>query len=79
MKSLQRRFNNAVKRYPHHSFYICFVKAIQEQGFNRQTISRWFNKLVPEDDYDITEKKDIIKDLIRISDTIKKSREDNQK
>jgi len=63
MKSLERRFRNIQKRCPFWSSFVCFYQAIQDQGFSRQTIHRWFNKLVEKDDYHKAEKKALLKHL----------------
>jgi len=57
MRSLKRRFNNVTKKNPYWSSYTCFVEAIKKQEFNKQTIHRWFNKLVKKDDYDRKDKR----------------------
>ncbi len=63
MKSIQRRFNDITNKNPHWSSYICFAEAIKEQGFGKESISIWFNKLVEKDDYDKKDKKDILTKL----------------
>lgn len=75
MKSLERRFNNIAKKYPIKSSYICFVEAVRNGGFSKQVVSRWFNKLVSKDDYGQEDKKEILSDLVVLSNT----REDDQK
>lgn len=57
MRSLERRFNNITKKNPYWSSYVCFAEAIKGQDFSRQTIHRWFQKLVDKDDYAKNEKK----------------------
>lgn len=75
MKSLERRFNNIVKKNPLWSSYICFIEAVRGSGFSKQAVSRWFNKLVSKDDYAKADKRGILTDLVTLSNT----REDNQK
>jgi uncharacterized protein with ATP-grasp and redox domains len=75
MKSVERRFNNIAKNNPEWSSYTCFAEAITGQGFSRQKIHRWFNKLVEEDDYTKKEKKEILAYL----ESISKKVEENQK
>jgi hypothetical protein len=70
MKSLQRRFNNTTEKYPHLSSYACFAKTIKGQGFNKQTIHRWFQKLVDKDDYARKEKKAILAHLENLSEAV---------
>ncbi len=75
MKSLERRFNNITKKNHSWSSYICFAEAITGQKFSRQTIHRWFNKLVEKDDYDKKDKKAILSHLWDLTNDL----EDNQK
>jgi len=77
MRSLQRRFNNITGGNPYWSSYICLAEAIDEQGFSRQTISKWFNKLVEKDDYDKKDRRAILKHLSKLSQEIKTPLEDN--
>jgi len=60
MKSLERKFNKISKRNPYWSTYTCFTETIYGIGFSRQTIHRWFNVLVDKNDYDKTNKKEIM-------------------
>ena len=67
MRSLKRRFNKISKLNPKWSTYICFEEAVKKQNFSRRIIYYWFNKLVEQDDYDPTQKKKIIEQLISLS------------
>ena len=60
MKSVKRRFQNIVKRNPSLGSYLYFTKAIEGQGFSKQTIHRWFQKLVDENDYAKDEKRALL-------------------
>lgn len=60
MRSLEKRFNKITKRNPGWSSYVCFAEAIKGRGFSRQTIHRWFQKLVDKDDYAKNEKRGIL-------------------
>jgi len=67
MKSLERRFNNIQKKNPNLGDYCCFARAVNGQKFSRVTISLWFNKLIPKEDYSSSEKKDLIRQLVFLS------------
>lgn len=67
MRSIEKRFNEIKGKTPCASSYICFCETIREKGFSQQTISRWFNKLVNPDDYDKSEKKEVIHFLWELS------------
>ncbi len=65
MRSIERRFNNLakIKRNTNAGACIIFTEAIFGQGFSKQTIHRYFHKLVPKGDYDRSEKRAILADL----------------
>lgn len=63
MRSIKRRFNNITPKNPFWSSYLCLTEAIKGQNFNKQTIHRWFNKLVHKDDFERKDKKDILSHL----------------
>lgn len=67
MKSLKARFNKIAEKTPLWSSYICFAQAIRSQRFSKQSISRWFGKLVEKDDYAKSDKKPILKHLNELS------------
>jgi hypothetical protein len=67
MKSLERRFKNISEKKPLWSSFICFAEAVKRKKFNKQTIHRWFYKLVEKDDYARNEKKGILKHLYDLS------------
>lgn len=51
MKSLERRFLKFEKKNPWWPPLICFSAAVAGQRFSFDRLARWFNKLVPEDEY----------------------------
>jgi len=71
MRSIQKRFNNITNKNPNWSSYICFAEAIKEQRFSKQTIHRWFQKLVDKDDYVNNEKKEILTHLENLTNTLR--------
>lgn len=73
MKSLERRYRNISERNPYWSSHTCFAEAVKQQGFSRQTIHRWFLKLVEKDDYSRKDKKAILDHL----ESLTKQAEDN--
>ena len=63
MKSIERRFKKISDANPFLGDYIVFAKAIAGQGFSKVRLARAFNKLVPKDDYDPKEKKELLAHL----------------
>lgn len=74
MKSLERRFKNIAEKNPYWSSHTCFAEAVKQRGFSRQTIHRWFLKLVEKDDYSKSDKKAILSHL----ESLTKQPEDNK-
>lgn len=70
MKSLKARFNQAIKRYPYLSSYICFAEAIKNQKFSSKIIAIWFNKLVEKSDYSTKDKKELLSQLNLLSNNL---------
>lgn len=67
MKSIKDRFNDIKSSCPIASDYTCFYFAIKGQDIGVQTIRRWFNKLVPKEDYGDGEKEETVRYLITVS------------
>ena len=74
MKSIERRFNNILKKNPYWSSYICFTEAIKGQNFSDQTMRHWFNKLVDKDDYDKNDKKALLSFLDGLTNSAEEHR-----
>lgn len=50
MKSIKVLFERVREQNPYWSDYVCFAEAVTNKGFNKVTLGRAFNKLVPKDD-----------------------------
>jgi len=75
MRSIERRFNNIAKKNPCWSSYIYFTETIKKRQFSKQTIRRWFYKLIDKNDYSRSDRKAILIHL----DNLTKPLEDNKK
>lgn len=64
MKSIKARFEAFKEKNNGHSDYINFVNAVKGQNFTKNMISRWFTKLVSEDEYGKGNKKSLIGQLV---------------
>lgn len=75
MKSLKRRFDNIAQKNAQKNLgwspHTCLLNAIRDRRFSKQVIHRWFNILVPKDDYDKKEKKACIDHLVSISNPLR--------
>ena len=78
MRSIERRFKKIAEKNPVWSSYICFAEAIKNQYFSKQSMSRWFNKLVEKDDYAKGEKRGILKYLMELSNPPKTTKNNSK-
>ena len=51
MKSIKSDFERMVKRYPIHSSFICFGRAVWGKKYAHEIIRRNFNSLIDHGDY----------------------------
>jgi len=70
MRSIERRFSKVKKRNPFLGLFFCLKEAATGQKFSSRTISRFFNKYIPEADYSPESKKELIADLVRCSNPL---------
>lgn len=78
MKSLARRFKNIAEKNSFWSSLACFAEAVKRQGFRRETIHRWFQKLVEKEDYNLEDKKDVLAHLEELSKVAEDDKERGQ-
>jgi len=66
MRSIERRFKKEQSKVKNigHTSYIVFGRAIDDQGFSKKQITKWFNILVEKVDYFPKEKKELIRQLV---------------
>lgn len=67
MKSIERRFIAVSTNSPELSSYICFAKAIRDQGFTRRIVRNWFDKLVEKEDYLESDANSLVGELTKLS------------
>jgi hypothetical protein len=68
MRSVKARYFSMCEKYQQvYSSYICFARALREQKFSYEMISKWFNILVEKDDYARNDRKDIVDHLHYLS------------
>ncbi len=74
MRSIERRFYEVQHHSSGLSSLMSFIKAIRDQGFTLEIISKWFNRLVDKEDYDEADRRILLRFLYLISNP-----EDDQK
>ena len=60
MKSIEARFRNIKESNPYWSDWVCFYQAIVGKNFSVRAIRQNFNKLVPKDDWEGNNPKQVI-------------------
>jgi len=71
MKSIQRRFNNFQYKNQNVGDYVNLARTVKDQKFSKNSISRWFEKLVNKDDYERKDKRWLIKHLVKVSNPLR--------
>lgn len=66
MKSVERRFSEIQAKNPLHSSFICFVEAIKGQNFKKESLSKWFRRLVDKADYSRSDQGTILEQLAEL-------------
>ena len=66
MNSIEKRFKEISKANPNWAPFVCLAEALRGRGCNHKTIRRNFLKLVPKDDYDFADEKELIAELGRV-------------
>lgn len=70
MRNIKARFKKEEAKYPFHGSFIHLVKAVRGQCFSRQSLLKAFNNLIPKEEYNRSEKKELIDFLELITNTI---------
>ena len=60
MRSIERRFLIEEDKAPLSSTYVNFARAVKGQNFSTYRIKKWFTILVHKNDYDKSEKKEVV-------------------
>ena len=75
MRSIKARFKEQEQKNPFHGASINLVRAVRGQKFSRQNLFKAFNELMPDEEYEKDEKRELIDFLETITNTI----EENEK
>lgn len=67
MKSIQRRYGLFKARHPELGDFTVLMKTVKGQKYTKDTISRWFEKLVEKDDYSKEDKKHLMDNLLKLT------------
>lgn len=75
MKSLNRRFNNIQEKNLYWGSLVCFMETARGQRFSKDILYRSFNKLVDKDDYQRSQRKDILKNVLEANKEVLSKKE----
>lgn len=68
MKKFKDFLDESLQTKPEWGTYIHFCRVLNGSGASRTEILRFFNKYMPEDEYDKEEKKELIDYLVKIAE-----------
>jgi len=69
MRSIERRFIVFTDQEPLLSTIIIFSRSVKGQNFSERMIRVWFPKLVDKDDYEASDRKEIIAYMVSLSNS----------
>lgn len=69
MKTIERRFLSVRKKNQNLGDYSTLFRVVNEQNFKRTTISRWFSVLVDKNEYDLSDRSQLVKQLSEATQT----------
>lgn len=75
MKTLEHHFLKEQARRPNLGDYSCLYYAVKGKHFNEETISRWFTILVNENNYERSDRRELVRQLVGTSNTPLRSTE----
>ncbi|MFA4975348.1 MAG: hypothetical protein WC839_01875 [Candidatus Paceibacterota bacterium] len=77
MKSIQRLFEKVAREHPNWGSVIVFNHIVDGKNFSRDRIARWFNVLVDKEEYDRSEKKEILEYVYLLNSPLNRTKNDN--
>ncbi|MFZ3011417.1 MAG: hypothetical protein WA060_00225 [Minisyncoccia bacterium] len=76
MKSIKRLFDKVSKENPNLGSVIIFNRIVSGKNFSRDRIARWFNLLVDKEEYDRSEKKQILEYIYLLNSPLNRTKND---
>lgn len=67
MKELTKRFQSFREEHPALGDVIIMSMAVDSQEYPKEMIQRAFNRLVSKDEYDVSDKREIVEHLVKYS------------
>ena len=69
MKTIELHFNKIKEKNPSLGDYSILYRAVKGKRFKEDAISRWFTQLVDINDYDRSDRRELIRQLVEASQT----------
>ncbi|KKR43864.1 MAG: hypothetical protein UU10_C0002G0023 [Parcubacteria group bacterium GW2011_GWF1_40_6] len=79
MKSIQRLFEKIAREHPNWGSVIVFNHIVNGKNFSHDRIARWFNLLVDKEEYDRSEKKQILEYIYLLNSPLNRTKNDGIK
>lgn len=70
MEDITSLFYSIQQDNPHWSSYVCLLNAVKGKGLKRKSCESYFDALVDKDDYFKSDREDLIKTLIDVSQAV---------
>ena len=77
MKSIKRLFDKVSKENPNLGSVIIFNRIVSGKNFSHDRIARWFNVLVDKEEYDRSEKKEILEYVYLLNSPLNRTKNDS--
>lgn len=68
--TFKQALDRSIAKEPDTAMFIHLYNVLQESGASRTEITKYFNKYMPKDDFDKDERKELIDNLVRISNPV---------
>lgn len=79
MRSIKRRFELMKYKYPLYSDFMVFAETVDGQGFSRNSVSSWFRRLVPKNDWSGCPTSRLVKHMCKLNEKVLRSGETDPK
>lgn len=74
MKSIKRLFEKVAREHPNWGSVIVFNHIVSGKNFSRDRIARWFSVLVDKEEYDRSEKKQILEYIYLLNSPLNRTK-----
>ena len=76
MRSIERIYKKIAKQNPNLGAHPCLAQAVKGKHFTRKSLVPAFKKIMPKDEYDVTDTKALIDHLMHLTNITRKAKLD---